>query len=154
MPAPVELIERIKEAGAFGRASLWLANLALAEASLQLYSNDPVSVNPASIMHEAFQKYFTRPLDADAHTEAAWHHLASYTACYYTYVWSCVIARELLRPFLEKGILTDPILAERYASEILVPGASRPAEDSLRAYLGRELSYDAFAAWVKESSTQ
>jgi thimet oligopeptidase len=82
------------------------------------------------------------------HPQAAWGHLTGYSACYYTYVWSLVIARDLLTPFRTKGNLTDPELARRYAREILAPGGSRPADESIRAFLGRDFDLKAFTEWV------
>jgi len=147
-PVPTELVEQVRAAEAFGRATLWLYQLALARAALEIYSRDPATVEPGAVLRECFRRYFTFPLDEGTHLEAAWRHLVGYTAGYYAYVWSGVIAWDILRPFLEKGKLTDPLLAERYAREILTPGASRPAEESIRAYLGRDLSYEGFAEWI------
>jgi thimet oligopeptidase len=148
-PIPDDLLRRLSDAAAFGRADRWMRQVALSEASLRLHSSDPASFDPGIVLQEAFRTVFTRPLDADSHPETGWQHLASYGACYYTYVWSCVVARDLLAPFRERGSLTDPALAQRYAAEILCPGASRPAGASIRAYLGRDVAEEAFASWVR-----
>jgi len=59
-----------------------------------------------------------------------------------------VIARDLLTPFHAKGSLTDRVVAERYAAEVLVPGGSRPAAELIRRFLGRDYSFDAFERWA------
>jgi thimet oligopeptidase len=97
-----------------------------------------------------YDRYFPSPLEPDYHPTTAWGHLTGYSAFYYTYVWSLVIARDLLSPFLERGTLTDPEVAARYVREILAPGSTRPAAELVRAYLGREFDFRAFEAWTRE----
>ena len=148
---PRELLSRLTAADAMGRPSRWLRQVALAEASLRLYDRDPTGLDTAAAMKAAFNRYFPIPMRPEYHPEAAWGHLTGYSACYYTYVWSLVIARDLLRPFYEKGSLTDRPTAERYASIILASGSSRPAAELIRQYLGREFNFEAFEAWARGS---
>jgi thimet oligopeptidase len=65
-----------------------------------------------------------------------------------------VIPRDLLTPFHLKGNRTDPGLARRYVDEILAPGGSRPAKESIQAFLGRPYNLKAFEEWVRESETE
>jgi len=98
-------------------------------------------------MAEVYARY-RLPLPPEFHPETSFGHLAGYSAFYYTYVWSAVIARDLLSPFRERGSLTDPEIARRYASEILAPGSERPAAELIRAYLGRDPGFEAFERWA------
>ena len=148
---PPELLERLKAADAMGRPSRWLRQVALAEASLRWYKGDPRGLDTAATMKSAFNEHFPIAMREEYHPEAAWGHLTGYSACYYTYVWSLVIARDLLRPFYEKGTLTDRETALRYASQILAAGSRRPAAELVRAYLGREFNFEAFERWVREA---
>jgi thimet oligopeptidase len=148
-PVPKELLERLKAAEGFGRPHAWLRQVALAAISLELYDRDPAGVDTTVFFREVFGRYIPAPLEPDYHPQAAWGHLTGYSAFYYTYVWSLVIARDLLRPFLEKGNLTDPEIAARYVREILTPGGQRPASALVQAYLGRDFNFDAFDAWVR-----
>lgn len=150
---PADLLARLKASQGFGRAHAWLRQVALAAISLELYDRDPTGIETTEFFREVYGRYVPTPLDADYHPQAAWGHLTGYSAFYYTYVWSLVIARDLLRPFLEKGTLTDPEQAARYAREILAPGGQRPAADLVRAYLGREFDFDAFETWVRADGT-
>jgi thimet oligopeptidase len=147
---PADLLGRLKAADAMGRPSRWLRQVALSAASLELYDRDPAGLDIPGTMKAAFNRHFPLPMREEYHPEAAWGHLTGYSACYYTYVWSLVIARDLLRPFIERGSLTDRATAERYAREILAAGSARPAAELVRAYLGREFNFDAFEAWVRE----
>ncbi len=151
--APADLLARMKASSTFGRGKTWLRQVALAAVSLELYDRDPTGIETTSFFRDVYSRYIAEPLEPDYHPQAAWGHLTGYSAFYYTYVWSLVIARDLLRPFLEKGNLTDPEIAARYAREILAPGGQRPAADLVRAYLGRDFNFDAFETWVRADTT-
>ncbi|MCI4363037.1 MAG: Zn-dependent oligopeptidase [Thermoplasmata archaeon] len=152
-PMPREIAERLVEAERFGRAFRWLSQVGAAAASLDLYERDPSSFEAGRLMRETFARYGLVPLPESSHFECSWGHLTGYSALYYTYAWSLVIARDLLGPFLEKGTLLDPALAQRYVKEILAPGASAPPQQLVENYLGRPLSYEAFEQWVTMPST-
>ena len=80
------------------------------------------------------------------HSYAGFGHLTGYGACYYTYQWSLVIARDLLSGF--GAGLMDEQTAQRYRREILEPGGSRDARDLVQAFLGRPYSFDAYREWL------
>ncbi len=147
---PTDLLGRLSAADALGRASRWMRQLGLAAGSLALYDRDPAGVDLSELLREAYGRYAPIPLDPAYHPVCGFGHLNGYSAYYYTYVWSLVVARDLLEPFLTRGSLTDPVLAERYAREILRPGSSRPAVDLVRAYLGREPGYESFERWIED----
>jgi thimet oligopeptidase len=145
---PAETLERLKAAEALGRASQWLRQSGLAAIALELYESDPAGRNVAEVVRSTFARYFPEGFPREYHFETGFGHLTGYSACYYTYLWSLVIARDLVGPFLERGNLTDPEIAQRYAREILAPGSARPAAELVRAYLGRDFNFDAFERWV------
>ena len=148
---PTDLLERLRGAEALGRPSRLLRQVALSAISLDYYEHDPPGVDPAVSYRSEWDRYYPWRFPDDYHPESSFGHLTGYSAFYYTYVWSVVIARDLLSPFLEKGTLTDPGVAARYASEILAPGSSRPAAELIRAYLGRDFTFDAFDRWSRET---
>jgi thimet oligopeptidase len=145
---PGELLQRLEQADAFGRPSRCMRQVALSAISFELYDRDPTGLDTSALYHTVWDAHLPGRLPGAYHPQAAWGHLTGYSACYYTYVWSLVIARDLLTPFRTKGNLTDPELARRYAREILAPGGSRPADESIRAFLGRDFDLKAFTEWV------
>ncbi len=145
---PADLLQRLKAAEALGRASQWLRQSGLAAVSLELYETSPAGRNTGEVTRTTYGRYFPEGFPRDYHFETAFGHLTGYSACYYTYLWSLVIARDLVGPFLDRSNLTDPEIAERYAREILAPGSERPAAELVRAYLGRDFNFDAFERWV------
>ncbi len=151
---PDELLDRLRASESFGRASRWLRQVALSEASLRLYEGPAPAADPHEVMRRAFGRYAPIPLAPTDHPELAWGHLTGYSAFYYTYVWSVVIARDLLTPFEAPGAsLADRAVAARYAREILEAGSRRPAAELVRNFLGRDSDFDAFARWVTARPT-
>jgi thimet oligopeptidase len=74
---------------------------------------------------------------------AAFGHIASnYAAGYYGYMWSQVIALDMLSAF--KGNLLDPKVGARYRDAVLSQGGQAEAMDLVKAFLGREPSSEAF----------
>jgi thimet oligopeptidase len=153
-PVPIELVERLKASEGLGRAGGWSFQAGLSAASLGLHDRDPQSLDIDELFHTVMATYLPVQLPRDTHLPAAWGHLIGYSACYYTYAWSAVVARDFLSLFLARGSLTDPELAERYASKILAPGGSRPAADLARDFLGREMSAAAFQRWILDDPYQ
>jgi thimet oligopeptidase len=78
--------------------------------------------------------------------EASFGHLEGYSALYYTYLWSLVIAKDLFTVFREEGLLSDA--ARRYRRAILEPGGSRKAAELVKDFLGRPHGFEAFRAWL------
>ena len=74
---------------------------------------------------------------------AGFGHLASgYPAGYYGYMWSEVMALDMLSAF--KGNLLDPNVGRRYRDTILAPGSQEEESALVRRFLGREPSSKAF----------
>jgi oligopeptidase A len=65
-----------------------------------------------------------------------------YAAGYYSYKWAEVLSADAYSLFEENGVL-DPRTGQRFWSEILAVGGSRPALESFVAFRGREPRIDA-----------
>ena len=77
-------------------------------------------------------------------------HLDGYSAIYYTYMWSLVIAKDLFSVFEKDGLL-NPEPAKRYKQFVLEPGGSKDAEVMVREFLQRDYTFDSFADWLNRS---
>jgi thimet oligopeptidase len=74
---------------------------------------------------------------------ASFSHLtAQYGAGYYGYMWSEVLALDMLAPFAKD--MLDPKVGIRYRDTILSQGGQREEMDMVRAFLGRAPSPNAF----------
>lgn len=142
-PIPADLVARMREADAFGRALLVRTQLGHARVSYQLHKDRPADLAAATDHWYAV----STPVEhlAGTHSYAAFGHLTEYGSCYYTYQWSLVIARDLLTGFAG---LMDPASAARYRREILEPGGRRDAADLVEAFLGRPFTVDAYREFL------
>lgn len=146
-PIPDDLVARMRTADAFGRALEVRRQLGHANVSYHLHIDRPAD------LQEATEGWYRRtspvqPLPG-LHPYAGFGHLTGYGACYYTYQWSLVIARDLLSGFRDG--LMDPRAARRYREAILERGGSRDAADLVADFLGRPYSFDAYRKWLIEA---
>lgn len=82
---------------------------------------------------------------------ASFTHLNGYSAFYYTYMWSLVLAKDLFSRF-DRADLLAPEPARRYRQLILERGGSAPAARLVRDFLGRPFSFDAWRSWLEAGS--
>lgn len=143
-PIPADLVARMRTADGFGRALEVRRQLGHANVSYRLHVD-----RPSDLQAETERIYAAtspvQPLPGQ-HSYAGFGHLTGYGACYYTYQWSLVIARDLLSGFGEG--LMDPEAARRYRTEVLERGGSRDARELVEAFLGRASSFDAYQEWL------
>ena len=143
-PIPAELVEKMVVADRFGRALEVRRQLGHANVSYHLHVDRPADLQAAT-EHWYRVTSPVQPLPG-VHSYAGFGHLTGYGACYYTYQWSLVIARDLLSGF--GGDLLNAEAAERYRREILEPGGSRDAADLVEQFLGRPFAFDAYREWL------
>jgi thimet oligopeptidase len=69
---------------------------------------------------------------------------------YYTYLWSRVIAQDLLSPFTKKGLLSTDV-SYQYRDKILAAGGTKDAADLVKDFLGRPYNFKAFEKYLSEN---
>ena len=147
-PVSRELVERMERAHEVARG-LWTARQDyFAALSLAYYSRDPAGLDTTALAEDLNARYYPVPWHAGTHFQCNFGHLNGYSAMYYTYLWSLVIAKDLFSAFAKQRSILDPRMARRYRKAILEPGSTRPAADLVRAFLGRGMRFGAFAAWL------
>jgi len=148
-PIPVELVQRMRRADEFGKGLANLRQMTLARLSLSVYDRNPSQVNTDAMVADFTSKYQPfKPLEG-THFQAAFGHLDGYSAVYYTYMWSLVIAKDMFSKFNRNDLL-EPKMAKRYRDMILAPGGSKPAGKLVEDFLGRPFNMDAYKAWLNE----
>jgi len=148
-PIPEELLKKMQAADRFGKGLFVRRQVGLSALSLAYYSKDPSTFDTHELMKQIHEQYSSMfPHVEGTHFELNFEHLDSYSAVYYTYMWSLVISKDLFSPFQEKGIM-DHETAMRYRKNILEPGGTQDAMDMIRNFLGREYSFDAFIHWLE-----
>jgi thimet oligopeptidase len=74
------------------------------------------------------------------------HIISGYAAGYYGYMWSEVLALDMLSGYGNN--LMDPAVGRRFRNTILAQGSQKPAAQLVRDFLGREPSNAAFLAEI------
>ncbi|MGB5542760.1 MAG: M3 family metallopeptidase [Gammaproteobacteria bacterium] len=148
---PGELVEKLRAAQNFGQGLFINGQMFYAAVSLNYYNRDPASFDLLQLYKDLSDKYSVIPYVDGAHQYASFGHLNGYSAYYYTYMWSQVIAYDMFSRFEDEGLL-DPTAAQEYLEFVLVPGGARPAADSVAEFLGRPYNFDAFQRRLDEGS--
>lgn len=143
---PAELVERLRAARDFGRALTVRRQAFLSAVSLTLHELSAQDLDTTKVTFDLARQYSPYEISPGTHLEASFGHLDGYTAAYYTYMWSLVIAKDLHSAFREG--LMDTREARRYRDLILKPGGSKPAAQLVEDFLGRPYSFDAFQRWL------
>ena len=118
----------------------------LLSVSLVLHERDPHQLDTTQLVFELAQIHLPYELPVGTHFETSFDHMTSYSAAYYTYLWSQAIAKDLLTAF--KNGLLDQSDTRRYRDLVLAPGGSRPAAELVSDFLGRPHSFQALAKWL------
>lgn len=145
---PVELVSKMRAAEEFGKAISVRQQMFYAALSADYFDKDPKSFEPLELLQKLQAQYSYFPYQSKTHFENSFGHLEGYSAMYYTYMWSLSIAKDLLEPFKNNGLM-DLTTAARYRDLVLKPGGSKDAKDLVEDFLGRSFSFDAFEKWLK-----
>ncbi|MGE5185334.1 MAG: M3 family metallopeptidase [Acidobacteriota bacterium] len=150
---PEQLVERMRRAEHFGKATWVQGQLVYAAVALRYHQDDPSKLDQVAVFKQIQKQYTPFTLVAGTKPQAAFGHLIEYSSMYYTYLWSLVIARDLLTPFAQRGLLaTDVTFAFR--DKVLAPGGTKPAAELVKDFLGRPFNYGAFERWLASAPPQ
>jgi len=146
-PIPSALVERMRAADEFGKGLRVRQQMFYAATSLRLHDLDPAGLDTTALSAQMQERYTPFRHVEGTYFQESFGHLEGYSAIYYTYMWSLVIAKDLFGVFRREGLL-NPAAASRYRRAILEPGGGAPAAKLVEQFLGREASFDAFAGWL------
>ncbi len=152
-PIPAALVRQMRRANELGRGYDIRQQMVFAKLSLSLHDRDPKDADAMTIYKDLMIKYLPTVYPEGTHFPGTFTQLSNpnYTASYYTYMWSLVIAKDLFTGFDAKDLLA-PAPARRFRDTILAQGAARPAADQVRDFLGRPYGFDAWAAWLNQAT--
>ena len=135
-----EQLKQLDAARSFGRGIRYSRQWQYASYDMQLHSGNPKEALPTWV---ALEKSMPLGFVEGTMFPANFGHLmGGYAAGYYGYMWSEVMALDMLSAF--EGKLMDGKTGRRYRELILSRGGEVPPQDMVKAFLGREPSPDAF----------
>jgi thimet oligopeptidase len=146
-PLPAEMVDKLRTADEFGKGLSVRQQMFYASLSLELYRRDPASIDLVAMERAAMESHTPFKHVDGTYMHLSFGHLDGYSAIYYTYMWSLVIAKDLFTRFRAEG-LPAPAACAAYRDEVLAAGGSAPADTLVARFLGREYTFDAYKAWL------
>ncbi len=147
-PIPTAMVKKMRAARDFGKGMQVRQQMFYASMSLNYHNRDPKSLDTTELMKQLTDRYAPCDYIEDTYMQCSFGHLTGYSAIYYTYMWSMVIAKDMFSEF-EKTTMFDPSVAKRYRRSILEAGGAKPAAKLVEDFLGREYSFDAYGKWLR-----
>jgi len=145
---PAAMITKMNRADAYGRGYWMQRQLQFASYSLDVHDRPPEQIDLQRLYQDDQRRFSPFVPLADAHSFASFTHLTAYASNYYTYLLDKVIAVDFYEQFDAADPLGGPA-ALRYRHKVLEPGASVPASDLVKGFLGRPQNVDALSRWMK-----
>lgn len=148
---PEELVNKMRIARDFARGTHIRNQMFYASLSLAIYQTPPEELNLKETMIQLQTEYSPFAYIDDTHFYASFGHLFGYSAAYYTYMWSEVIAADILEQFKQNG-MRNKDTANRYRKTVLAPGGSKDAAQLVEDFLGRPFNFDAFVKRLNQDT--
>jgi len=144
---PEALVDKMRRADKFGLGTATVQQIFYAAISLGFHRADPEKLDQLGEVQRLQKQYTPFRYVPGTRFHASFGHLVGYSAMYYTYQWSLVIAKDLLTPFQQKGLMSKDVTLA-YRDKVLAPGGSRDAAELVRNFLGRDYDFAAFEAYL------
>jgi len=145
-PMPDALVAKVKNAEKFNQGYATVEYLASAIVDMRLHLLPDGVVDPAAFERETLAAIGAPRQVAMRHRLPQFNHLFTsdaYSAGYYSYLWSDVMASDAWAAFLQAGSPWDRGVADRFRSIILATGNSVDRAEAYRRFRGREPDVDA-----------
>ena len=111
-PIPVDLVEKMDKARDFGQGLFVHGQMFNSAISLNFYNRDPASFELLSLYRELGSRLSLTPYMEGTHMYTAFGHLDGYSAYYYTYMWSLVIANKMKMSQVAAMVSPYPTIGE------------------------------------------
>ena len=141
---PEHMFESMKAARHFNLGMNTRQQLHYSAFSLAVYNQDPTDLDVDKLSDELQSIYTRFPPNKDQYLYTSFTHLNGYSAAYYSYQWSLAISTDILSRF-EATSMMDVKTATDYRELILEKGGTKPADELVADFLGRPVSFEAYA---------
>lgn len=145
-PMPQALVDRIQAAKTFNQGFATVEYLAAALVDMKLHTDPNGVIDPDRFERETLTQLGMPREIVMRHRLPHFNHLFSsdaYSAGYYSYLWSDVMAADSWAAFTESGNVWNPQIARSFADNILVSGNQVDRAEAYRAFRGRDPDVDA-----------
>jgi thimet oligopeptidase len=139
-PVPPEMIERAGRARHFAKGIATTRQLIFARYDLALYGRRPE--DPMRLWARMESATPVGHVKGSMFPANFSHVAGGYSAGYYAYMWSLVVAEDLRTAFAADRL--DPVVGRRYRDTVLANGGQVLPEDLVQRFLGRAGNRDAF----------
>jgi thimet oligopeptidase len=147
-PIPLELAGKLRAADDYGRGLFVRQQMYYAATSLDFHNRDPKNLDTTQLSAQLQEKYTPYKYVPGTYFHESFGHLDGYSAVYYTYMWSLVIAKDMFSAFNAQGDIMKPEMAAKYRHAVLEPGGSKPAAKLVEDFLGRPYSFKPYETWL------
>ena len=140
-PMPQALVEKIEKSRKFNQGYATVEYLAAAILDMDLHTRPDGVFDPATFERDALARIGMPREIALRHRLPQFDHLFgsdSYSAGYYSYLWSDVMAADTWKAFLEAGGPWDKTVAKRFREIILAEGNSTDRAEAYRRFRGHD----------------
>jgi thimet oligopeptidase len=142
-----DMVRRMRKADKFGVGLQTIQQMFYASISLRFHTADPAKLDMLREVKRLQEKYTPFRFIEGTSFHTNFGHLNGYSALYYTYMWSLVIAKDLLTPFHKNGLMSKD-WTYRYRDLILAKGGTKDAADLVKDFLGRDFNFKAFEDYL------
>lgn len=143
---PQALVDKIEASRTFNQGYATVEYLSAALVDMALHTRPDGQVDAAAFEREALEAIGMPREIALRHRLPHFNHLFSsdsYSAGYYSYLWSEVMDADTWQAFEESGNVFDPDLARGMREYILAPGNSTDRAEAYRQFRGRDPQVEA-----------
>ena len=140
-PMPEALVKKVDASSKFNQGYTTVEYLSSAIVDMELHTRPDGVVDPDAFERETLQKIGAPKEVAMRHRLPQFNHLFtsdSYSAGYYSYLWSEVMDADTRDAFVEAGNVFDPTVAGKMRKFILAPGNSTDRAEAYRQFRGRD----------------
>ncbi len=140
---PDELFDKMTAAKNYMSATHYMRQLSMGKLDLEIHIDPSICDGKTleEVEKEVLAKYKTKLATDSPSVLRRFNHLFSgavaYASGYYSYLWSEVLDADAFTRFKKEGIL-NPETGHAFRKEVLAVGNSRPADESYRAFMGRD----------------
>ncbi|TSH73903.1 Zn-dependent oligopeptidase [Acinetobacter sp. RF15A] len=136
------MAERLKSVKNYGRGAHYARQTLYAQYDMAVHGQNALSLDPLKLWQEMESQTALGYVSGQQFPGQFGHLMGGYQAGYYSYMWSQVLALDMLSAFGEH--LMNPKVGARYRTTVLAQGGQKPGEQMVKDFLGREPDSQAF----------